>query len=113
VIGRGEIWWATLPSPRRSEPGYRRPVVIVQADSFNRSRIKTVIAAVVTSNLSLAEAPGNVLLKARQSRLSKDSVINVSQLVTLDRAFLSARVSRLPPREVAKLDDGLRLVLAI
>jgi mRNA interferase MazF len=113
VIGRGEIWWVTLPSPRRSEPGFKRPVVIVQADSFNRSKIKTVIAAVITSNQRLAEAPGNVSLRRSQSRLPKDSVINVSQLVTLDRSFLVRRVSRLAPRDMARLDGGLRLVLAV
>ena len=113
MIGRGEIWWVTLPSPRRSEPGYRRPVVVVQADSFNRSGIKTVIAAVITSNVRLADAPGNIPLTRRQSRLPKDSVINVSRLVTLDRAFLIRRVVRLSPKEVSKLDAGLRLVLAL
>ena len=85
MIRRGEIWWAALPSPRGAEPGYRRPVVVVQADPFNRSRLQIVIAAVITSNLRLAEAPGNVRLTRRQSRLAKESVINVSQLVTLDR----------------------------
>jgi mRNA interferase MazF len=113
VIGRGEIWWATLPSPRGSEPGYRRPVVVVQADSFNRSKLRTVIAAVITSNLDLAVAPGNIPLTRRQSRLPKESVINISQLVTLDRSFLVKKVARLSPRELAKLDAGLRLALAI
>ena len=113
MIGRGEIWWVTLPSPRRSEPGFRRPVVVVQADSFNRSKLKTVIAAVITSNLRLAEAPGNVRLSRMQSRLPKESVINVSQLVTLDRSFLIKRVARLAPREIAKLDGGLRLILGV
>ena len=113
VVRRGEIWWATLPSPRGSEPGYRRPVVVVQADPFNRSRLQTVMAAVVTSNQRLADAPGNVRLTRRQSRLSKDSVINVSQLVTLDKSFLTLRVARLAPKDLAKLDTGLRLVLAL
>ena len=113
MIGRGEIWWAQLPSPRRSEPGYRRPVVVVQADAFNRSRLQTVIAAVITSNLRLADAPGNVRLTRRQSRLSKESVINVSQLITLDRSFLTRRVARLAPRDVAQLDAGIRMVLEL
>ncbi len=78
VINRGEIWWASLPKPEASEPGYRRPVVILQADDFNRSLINTVIAAVITSNLHLENAPGNVLIKKRTSKLQKDSVVNVS-----------------------------------
>lgn len=86
---RGEIWWAVLPEPRRSESGYRRPVLVIQADSFNASRIQTVIVAAITTNLQLAEAPGNVLLPARSSGLSRDSVVNVSQLLTLDRNFLT------------------------
>jgi mRNA interferase MazF len=113
VIGRGEIWWAALPSPRGSEPGYRRPVVVVQADPFNRSRLQTVIAAAITSNLRLAEAPGNVRLTRRQSRLAKESVINVSQLITLDRSFLTRRIARLAPRDLVQLDAGLRLVLGL
>ena len=110
---RGEIWWASLPSPRGSETAYRRPVVVVQSDPFNRSRIQTVIVAVITSNMRLAEAPGNVRLTRRQSRLPKESVINVSQLLTLDRSYMSERVGRLPRPQVAAVDDGLRLVLGI
>ena len=113
VARRGEIWWTALPTPRGSEPGYRRPIVVVQADAFNRSRLQTVIAAVITSNLRLADAPGNIRLTRRQSRLSKESVINVSQLVTLDRSFLARRVVRLSTKELAQLDAGLRLVLAL
>lgn len=113
MIARGEIWWAALPAPRASGPGYRRPVVVVQADAFNRSRLQTVIAAVVTSNLHLAEAPGNVRLTRRQSRLPRESVINVSQLVTLDRSFLTRRIARLAPRDLAQLDAGLRMVLEL
>jgi mRNA interferase MazF len=108
---RGEIWWASLPGPRGSEPGYRRPVVVVQADSFNRSRIQTVIVAAVTSNLRLAAAPGNVRLTRRQSRLSRKSVVNVSQLLTLDRAFLTEKIGSLPARALNALEEGLRLVL--
>jgi mRNA interferase MazF len=87
-VRRGEIWWVSLDEPRGSEPGYRRPVVIVQSDDFNRSRIQTVIAAVISSNLNLARAPGNVFLRARNTGLPKDSVANVSQLITVDKAFL-------------------------
>lgn len=112
-VQRGDIWWADLPEPRRSEPGYRRPVVVIQADSFNRSRIQTVIVAVITTNLELAEAPGNVLLRARSSGLPRDSVANVSQLLTLDRGFLAERVGRLPTQLLASVDVGLRLVLQL
>ncbi len=112
-IQRGEIWWADLPEPRRSEPGYRRPVLVIQADTFNRSRIQTAIVAVITTNLDLAEAPGNVLLPARVAGLPKDSVVNVSQLLTLDRAFLSEHAGTLPPRVQRFVDEGLRTVLAL
>lgn len=98
---------------RGSEPGYRRPVKIVQADSFNRSRIQTVLAATITSNLRLAEAPGNVVLSRRQSKLSKDSVINVSRVITLDKAFLTKRIGKLSPKQPSALDCGLRLVFSL
>ena len=110
---RGELWWADLPAPRGSGPGLRRPVLVVQSDAFNQSRIQTVIVAAVTSNLRLAAAPGNVLLPKRQSRLPKDSVANVSQLLTLDRVFLTERVGRLPAKYLSTIDAGLRLVLAV
>ena len=106
---RGDVWWASLPEPAGSGPGYRRPVVIVQADEFNRSRIGTVIAAAVTSNVRLAAAPGNVLLPRRGAGLGRDSVINVSQLLTLDKE----RIGRVPPLKLRELDEGLRLVLAL
>jgi len=112
-IQRGEIWWADLPAPRRSEPGYRRPVLVVQADSFNCSRIQTVIVAVITSHLELADAPGNVLLPARSTGLSRDSVANVSQLLTLNRGFLTEHAGTLPPRLQSLVDAGLRAVLQL
>jgi mRNA interferase MazF len=112
-IQRGEIWWADLPNPRRSGPGYRRPVLIVQADAFNRSRIQTAIVAAITTTAELAEAPGNVLLPARSAGLARDSVVNVSQLLTLDRSFLTEQVGTLPPRLQRSVDDGLRLVLQL
>ena len=112
-IQRGEIWWADLPAPRRSEPGFHRPVLVVQADSFNRSRIQTVIVAAITSNLALADAPGNVLLPARSSGLPRDSVVNVSQALTLDREFLTRHAGTLPPRLQGAVDAGLRLVLQL
>lgn len=110
---RGEIWWASLATPEGAEPGYRRPVLIVQADSFNRSRIQTVVVAAITSNIRLAGAPGNVLLPRREGRLSKESVVNVSQLLTLDRSFLTERVGRVSAGSMGAIDEGLRLVLAL
>src|SRR2546430_17589667 len=112
-IQRGEIWWADLLEPRRSEPGYRRPVLIVQADSFNRSRIQTAIVAAITSNVEIADAPGNVLLPARSAGLPRDSVVNVSQLLTLDRSFLAEHAGTLPPRLQRSIDKGLRTVLQL
>jgi mRNA interferase MazF len=111
VIERGAVWWADLAEPRGSEPGYRRPLVVVQADAFNRSRIKTVIGVILTSNLRLLDAPGNVLVPAGRSGLSKDSVANVSQVVTLDRAYLSEPAGKLDPKLLRQVDQGLRLVL--
>lgn len=110
---RGEIWWASLPAPKGSGPGKRRPVLVVQSDPFNSSRIQTVIAAVITSNLELAAAPGNIRLRRRDTKLSKESVVNVSQLITLDRSYLTERIGELPRRLVASLDEGLRLVLGL
>ena len=113
MIRRGEIWWATLSEPVGAEPGYRRPVIIVQANEFNRSRIATVIAVVVTSNVRLAQAPGNVFLPRRVTGLPQASVANVSQVITVDRGFLTERVSALPPQVLARIEAGLRLVLAL
>jgi len=110
---RGEIWWAKLPNPVGSGPGYKRPVLIVQANPFNASRIATMIVAVVTSNLSLAEAPGNVRVAKSDSGLPQASVVNVSQLITLDRSVLSDKVKTLSGATMDKVDSGLRLVLAL
>jgi mRNA interferase MazF len=110
---RGEIWWADLPTPVASEPGYRRPVLIIQSDEFNRSRIRTVIAAVLTTNLRLAEAPGNILVTTDETGLSQDSVVNVSQIITVDKSFLTAQVSQVSDRMMLLVEDGLRLVLAL
>jgi mRNA interferase MazF len=112
-IRRGEIWWANLPEPRRSEPGYRRPVLVVQADSFNRSRIQTVIIAAITTNMYLGEAPGNVVLRAEETGLPRDSVLNVSQLLTLDRGFLTEQAGILSPRLQHAVDKGLRTILQL
>ena len=110
---RGEIWWASLPAPKGSGSGRRRPVLIVQSDAFNASRIQTAIAVVITSNLDLAAAPGNLLLRRRDSGLSKDSVVNVSQLITLDKTFLTERAGRVSKRHAGAIDEGLRLVLGL
>ncbi|HXJ41844.1 MAG TPA: type II toxin-antitoxin system PemK/MazF family toxin [Bryobacteraceae bacterium] len=112
-IQRGEIWWADLPESRRSEPGHRRPVLVVQADAFNLSRIQTVIVAAITTNLDLAAAPGNVLLTARASGLPRDSVVNVSQILTLDRSFLTEHAGTLSPRLQRSVDAGMRTVLEL
>ena len=110
---RGEIWWAELGVPGGAEPGFRRPLLIVQADAFNRSRIATTIGVVLTTNLRLAEAPGNVLIPATDSGLPRDSVANVSQVVTVDKALLADRVTKLPSRYLRAVTDGLRLVLSV
>ena len=110
---RGELWWAALPSPTGSGPGYRRPVVVVQANPLNQSRISTVVVIAVTSNIALADAPGNVRIAKSESGLRKSSVANVSQVVTLDRTLLVAPVRALPADVMRKIDDGLRLVLAL
>ncbi len=110
---RGEVWWASLPSPRGSEPGHRRPVLIVQSNRFNESRIQTLLAVTITSNLALAEAPGNVRLKTADSGLPKPSVVNVSQVVTLGRAYFSQRAGTLPAAAMNQVAEGLRLVLGL
>jgi len=113
VIQRGEIWWANLPDPIASEPGYRRPVLVVQSNDFNRSRIATVMTVVITSNLNLAQAPGNVLLPRKATGLSKDSVANISQVITIDKSFLTEKVGALPAHILEQIENGLRLVLAL
>jgi mRNA interferase MazF len=110
VIAQGEVWWADLAEPSGSEPGFRRPVVVVQGDAFNRSRIATVVCVALTSNLRWAEAPGNVLLSARLTGLPKDSVANVSQLVTLDRGALAERVGSLPAKKLELVLLGIDIV---
>ena len=110
---RGELWWAALPAPTSSGPGLRRPVLVIQANPFNASRIATVIVAVVTSNLALADAPGNSRISKSESGLGKPSVINVSQLLTIDRSLLVERLRMLPPIALGRVDDGLKLVLGL
>jgi mRNA interferase MazF len=113
VIERGDVWWAELGEPRGSEPGFRRPLVVVQVDAFNKSRIQTVVCVVLSSNLRLADAPGNVVLARHDSGLPKDSVANVSQIVTVDRALLTERAGKLPTHVRNRIDRGLRLVLGL
>jgi len=110
---RGELWWASMGEPACSGPGFRRPVLIVQSNEFNDSAIRTTICAAVTSNLRLAEAPGNVRLTRTASGLSQESVINVSQLITLDKRLLSGRVGRIPAEALRDVEAGIKLVLAI
>jgi mRNA interferase MazF len=111
VVAQGEIWWADLPEPTGSAPGFRRPVAIVQGDALNRSRIATVVCVPLTSNLRWADAPGNQLLPARLTGLPKDSVANASQLVTLDRTLLTERVGKLSRAKVELLLSGIDIVL--
>lgn len=111
MIKRGDLWWAELDAPQGSAPGFRRPVLIVQSDALNRSRIPTVIAVAVTTNLRLLDAPGNVLLRARESGLTKDSVANVSQIVTIDRQFLGARIGEVGGATLTAITRGLKTAL--
>ncbi len=108
---RGEMWWADLPNPVGSEPGYRRPVLVVQDDVFTQSRINTVIVVVITSNIQLAEAPGNVRLPCEVSGLPRESVVNVSQILTIDKIFLTECIGSLPNSLQDEVDEGLRMVL--
>ena len=110
---RGDIWWAELPIPIASEPGYRRPVLIIQSDEFNRSRIRTVIAAVFTTTLRLSQAPGNILLTTDETGLPQDSVVNVSQVITVDKSFLIEQIGQIDNSVMLLIDEGLRLVLAL
>lgn len=111
MIHRGDIRWADLREPAGSEPGHRRPVLVVSSDRFNRSRISTVLAVAVTSNLRLAEAPGNVELDAQESGLDRDSVVNVSQIVTLDKSALSDRAGTVGDMTMRRIEAGLALAL--
>jgi mRNA interferase MazF len=111
VIAQGEIWWADLEEPTGSEPGYRRPVIVVQADPFNRSRIATVVCVALTSNLDHAAAPGNVMLEAKVTGLPKDSVANISQIVTLDKTDLTERIGRVSKSKLQLVIDGIETLL--
>ena len=110
---RGEIWWASLPAPIASESGYRRPLLVMQSDDFNQSRINTVISAVITSNLQLADAPGNVLLSKKESGLPKKAVVNVSQVITVDKSFFTEKISGLSALKLQEVEAGIRLILSL
>ena len=111
VVAQGHVYWANLPDPAGSGPGFRRPVLVVQGDELNRSRIKTVVCVPLTSNLRWAEAPGNVLLPARATGLPKDSVANASQIITLDRELLTEDVGKLSKRHLELILTGIDIVL--
>ncbi len=113
VIRRGEIWWANLPEPEGSEPGYRRPVVIIQENDFNNSRLATVIGVVLTTNLRLEGAPGNVRLSKKITGLPQDSIANVTQLITVDKKNLTQKIKRLPQSYLSRVEAGLRLILKL
>ena len=111
LIKQGDVFWAELPIPRGSEPGYDRPVLVVQQSSINASDIQTVLCVPLTTNMRLAAAPGNVLLSARQTGLPKPSVANVSQVITLDKRFLHTYVATLPDNLLASVLDGIEFML--
>ena len=111
VVTRGDIWWADLSAPHGSQPGFRRPLLVIQSDAFNKSRLRTVIAVLLTSNMRLAVKPGNVLLPRGSTGLPKDSVANMTQLATVDEDFLDQQVGVIPRRLMAQVEAGLRLVL--
>jgi mRNA interferase MazF len=111
VVGQGEVWWADLAEPRGSEPGFRRPVVIIQGDALNRSKIATILCVVLTSNVRWADAPGNVLLSTKATGLPLDSVANVSQIVTLDRDALIERTGKLSHAKLELVFSGIDTIL--
>ena len=111
---KGEIWWAILPSSARgSEPSKKRPVLIIQGDDFNASKINTVICAVITSNLNLTKSPPNILLEKAYSHLEKTSVINFSQIMTVDKSYLKELVSMLPKQFIHQIDNALKTIFDI
>ncbi len=111
VIAQCEVWWADLADPIGSAPGYRRPIVVIQSDPLNRSQLATVACVVLTSNLRWSIAPGNVLLSAKQTGLDRDSVANVSQLVTIDKRQLTERVGKIPKRQMEAIFSGIDLIM--
>ena len=113
TLHRGQIWWADLGEPRHSEPGYRRPVLVVQDDQFNQSDLATVIVLSLTSNLHYGDLPGNVVLSRAETGLAKDSVANVTQLATIDKSWLDDYISELSDSIMARIDHGLSLALGL
>lgn len=111
VVAQGDIWWADLGQPDGSAPGFRRPVLVIQCDAFNRSRIGTIVGVALTSQLKWADAPGNVLLKSGSTGLDRDSVANVSQIVTVGREMLTERVGRVSERKLEQVLSGIGLVI--
>ena len=111
VVAQGEVWWADLADPVGSAPGFRRPVVVVQADALNRSQLPTVVCIVMTSNLHWSGAPGNIVVRAEQTGLNRDSVVNVSQVVTIDKRQLTERVGRLSKRHMEAIFSGIDLIM--
>ena len=111
IFSRGDIWWADLSEPMGSTPGYRRPVVVIQGDLINRSNISTVVCVPLTSNLLWADAPGNVVLLAKITGLPKDSVANVSQIITLDKRSLTERVGKIPAKKIELILVGIDIIL--
>lgn len=111
VISQGHVYWADLPDPTGSGPGFRRPVIVVQGDALNRSRIRTVVCVPLTSNLVWADAPGNVLLTAKAAALPRDSVANTSQIVALDRDLITEEVGKLAKRQLELILTGIDIVL--
>ncbi len=110
-IGQGDIFWVDAEIPEGSEPGYTRPVVVIQNNVFNKSRINTVVVCTITSNLKLAHAPGNVFLKKGEGGLPKDSVVNISQIITVDKAFLVEKAGSLPAEKTARIINGVKLLI--
>jgi len=111
VINQGDAYWVELGEPTGSKPGYKRPVVVVQNNIFNRSRIQTVAVVPLTSNLKRSMAPGNVLLEKGESNLRKQSVVNVSQIFTVDKSQLSEHIGKLSPARIREILDGIKLVI--
>jgi mRNA interferase MazF len=111
TVGQGEVWWADLGDPSGSEPGFRRPVVVVQGDALNRSRLATIVCVALTSNMKWSPAPGNVVLSAAATGLPKDSVANVSQIVTIDKTELAERVGKLPRSKLELVLSGIDVIL--
>jgi mRNA interferase MazF len=110
-VAQGEVWWAELPEPAGSGPGFRRPVVVVQGNPLNRSRIATVVCVPLTTNLTWSDAPGNTLLLAKATGLPRDSVANASQIVSIDRSLLAERVGRLGPKQLTQVLQGIDVIL--